>query len=615
MKNIKLLSAIAFTSFALLAGCGSDSGSNSNSETSKNDVPEETKFSVSSCEEVTDPDMSAKLEIAKSNISEIFMALGDKDLESAQAMSASNKDVFATVLKQYPGNCEAQLGYAISIITDLLNNKVIKGAIDSVTNKKKFLDLDVEDFNKYLINADGTKLSDQIQKAVVTAIPSVDSAIIYMKNVVADEDFVCHYTFEERTYELDRGEFAPALAALYVVKSMLTLDASLNTDFSNNGNFDWLNDFYENMEQDSVSNETQKFIEKLLSKSSSFTTVYTDWIPKYKSIPSMLDSAISYVQMGLQYGIDESKNGSASQLNDPYIVSDDEMSDVSPSDFQKAIDSLERYRKSLHEGVEIELPGGSKITINLGKFFEITDGWQQFFPYHKVNDVSTWLIPEDGNYFWNENLTYYSYASRYIENYAESFYKKNLANARNSSVWADLDDYYDPAQLYISAETTNGTRTYDYFDVTLEGCTVSFARSEKSYYYEDRKSSIEKIPAIKLRSEFCKVEGGETQFATAFGYTKSNYITFTDASGKKTISWQTLQNGHVVDEELVDYNLDDLKKFIIFPDITFGGILPDMTVDKFWDVLKTEIRYANEDDDDWYYDDDVYYYDWDEEDW
>ena len=43
--------------------------------------------------------------------------------------------------------------------------------------------------------------------------------------------------------------------------------------------------------------------------------------------------------------------------------------------------------------------------------------------------------------------------------------------------------------------------------------------------------------------------------------------------------------------------LDDLQNLIFFPDITFGGVLPGMTTDKFWQVLKTESR--NDDAYDW----------------
>ena len=42
-----------------------------------------------------------------------------------------------------------------------------------------------------------------------------------------------------------------------------------------------------------------------------------------------------------------------------------------------------------------------------------------------------------------------------------------------------------------------------------------------------------------------------------------------------------------------DYTLNDMQKLIFFPDITFNGVLPDMTADKFWNILKTEGRDAD----------------------
>lgn len=602
-------------SFALLISCSTDCNSTDPNATSGTDVPVTPNFGVSTCETVSDPITASKLENAKASILDIFEAISKNDLVTAQAISANNKNTFKEVLSIYPGNCEAQLGYAVSIITDLLNNNEVKGFIDSVTNKQKFADLDVEDFNKYLINADGTKMTVQLQKAVASAIPSVDSAIIFMKNIVADGNFTCSYTFEDETYELDRGEFAPTLAALYVTKSILTMAASLNIDFSYNGNYDWLNDFYENMNQDSIANETKNIIENLLSKSSSFSTVYDDWKNLYRNIPNLLDSAISYVQIGLQYGIDESKIGFATQMHDPYVVGDGEMSDVSASDFQKAIDSLEYYRKALTTGVEITLPAGTKLMVNLGKFFEITDGWQDYFPYHKVNDVSTWLIPEEGNFYWGERLNYHSYTNHYIENLIERTYKNQIENL--DYVWADIDYWYnkDSVVLEVEVELKNDDYYYDFFNIAIDNCTISFTKTESPYYYyrTSEDAPIKALDPIKLGSDFCKVESGITLFTQSFKYPKENYITFTDANGNKTISWQSLKTGHIVNEKLEDYKIDDLKSLIIFPDITFGGILPGMTVDAFWETLKAESRYDDEGEAP--VNNNYYYNDWNDEDW
>ena len=305
-------------------------------------TPTTPTFSAFSCQEVTDAAVAAQLESAKSSIKDVLEELGDNHLKSAQAISAQTKSTFKSVLDKYPANCEAQLGYALSIITDLMNNTKIKAFIDTVTNKADLADMNVNDFNQIMIAGNGKHLTSMAQEALAAAIPSVDSAIIYLKNIVGDDKFVCHYNVDDRTFELDRGEFAPALAAMFVAKAALTFGASLNIDISSNGKYDWMNDV------DQYNGDSKTFADHIISlmdKGSSFTTVYDSWKPRYRDIPNLLDSAIQFVEVGLQYGIDESKLGPQTQLNDPYIVGDGEMADVSASDFQKAIDSLEQLQK------------------------------------------------------------------------------------------------------------------------------------------------------------------------------------------------------------------------------------------------------------------------------
>jgi hypothetical protein len=74
-----------------------------------------------------------------------------------------------------------------------------------------------------------------------------------------------------------------------------------------------------------------------------------------------------------------------------------------------------------------------------------------------------------------------------------------------------------------------------------------------------------------------------------------NAFYFTDASGKKTISIQALEAGkfNKMTGKFEDYTLDEMQQFIFFPDITFNGVLPGMTADKFWNILKTEGRDAD----------------------
>ena len=578
MKLFNNFFTVALGATALLAACG-DSGSGTDTTSRSPDTPITPAFAVTSCQEVTDAAVATELESAKSSIDDILNDFGNGNLKNAQAVSAKTKNSFKTVLDKYPANCEAQLGYALSIVTDLINNVTIKSYIDTVMNKVDLIDMGVEDFNKLLITGDGKLLTTMQQDAMAAAIPSVDSAIIYMKNIVNDDKFICHYKYEDKTYELDRGEFAPALSSLYLIKALLTFEASLNLDFSANGNYDWLN---EQAEKEQLTKSTADQIIALMDKGSSFTTVHKNWKTRYKDIPNLLDSAVQYVQVGLQYGIDESKQGTATQLNDPYIVGDGEMADVSSHDFQKAIDSLEYYRQKIHTGVTVTLPAGSKITINLAKFFDVTDGWQDFLPYHKFNDYEQWFTPVDG-FYWGDDPEY---------TYAEDELERIIGEQMNK-VYKSPDTYVDfyngsSTKVCIDVKAKDGYLD-DCYKVSVDNCVITFG--ERSSYGDD----VTKFAptTIKLNSGVCKTENGESLFATPYRKRVSNVFYFTDARGNKTISLQGLANGKVnpQTQRARDYSLDEIKQFIIFPDATFGGILPGMTNEKLWNIVETEIEY------------------------
>lgn len=603
MKFSKKLLACAFGVCALMTGCGSSSSNDDKPSSPAASTPDTPDFQVSGCEVSTDASVTQQLESAKANIADILKSLGEGDFHTAQTFSAQTKTTFKSVLDAHPNNCEAQLGYALSIVTDLVNNKEIKGFIDTVSNKQDLADMGVEDFNKILVTSDGKLLTSVAQTAMAQAIPSLDSAVIYMRSVVNNKDFTCKYTYENRTYELDRGEFAPALGALFVAKAVLTFGASLNIDFSDNGNYNWMNEADQEDFGD-VPEQAVKQIKKMFDPKSSLTTVYESWKPRYKDIPNLLDSAISYVELGLQYGIEESKNGSATQLNDPYIVGDDEMSDVSVRDFQKAIDSLEHYRQGLRTGIEVTLPRGSKVTINIAKFFDITDGFQDYLPYHHINDASEWFIPVDG-FFWSENPEYDSYAEMEIEREIGKQLKQ-AGNVESYSAWVrdaySWDEQLDYSwQVCMDIDYTNGFYDYTCFSMKFDNCTITFGKA--SSYYGDAESIIAVPSPVKLSSNVCKVENGTHLFARAFKDATENAFYFTDANGNKTLSLQALENGYIEGDQLKEYTVRDYGKYIFFPDITFGGVLPGMTADKFWDIIATESE--DDDDDDWgyYYDD------------
>ena len=114
----------AFGATMLLAGCGSKGSSDDKPTSPAADIPETTNFNVSGSE-LNDANAQAQLESAKATIVDILQSLGEGDFHNAQQISAQTKATFKSVLDKYPSSCEAQLGYALSIVTEQQGNQGI----------------------------------------------------------------------------------------------------------------------------------------------------------------------------------------------------------------------------------------------------------------------------------------------------------------------------------------------------------------------------------------------------------------------------------------------------------------------------------------------------------
>ena len=630
MKLIKQASIIAFCSLAYLTGCSTTDDESSpitpKDEPISIDDPQETNVDVvAGCEEITDKADKATIEEIKTNLTDVYSAFGKGDLSKAQEMSAETKSDIEKLLKKYPGSCEVQLAYVASIITDIANNKKINNFLDTLAarngkTKTALFTKDVGDAAKlsfnYTINSSdeirGILVSD-VQSAIGSAIPSLDSAISYMTNIANDDEFTCTYPVKNRDIELDRGDFAPVLAALYVAKASLTALVSINLDIDDNGKYDWVDSLMElEAKVNYYDNHGFEHLFKLIGEDSKFTSIHDSWKKEYKNIPNLLDSAITYVQFGLQYGLEEAKTGLETQENDLYIVGDDEFADLSTKDAQKIIDSLTTIKKQFHEGFEIPYAEGKTIKVNISKLFNNTDGIQKFLPYHVVNDKSEWVNP-DGGFYWSEAIEEQAYAQRFMQSYvAQEYYKFNPEVEYNEIYGWDEDetsgkifmDIYEPER--IKAE----------IGYVADGCKIkfvvnSYAEGDPWAMLNSEEPTIQtewKIPDVTLPAGMCKVEKGVANYAVAFYENEvPNFGYFTDKDGNKTETIQGLLNGKLVDSEIEKYTFEDLRKIIIFPDVTFGGIFPDMTVDSFWDEF---IKAAIDDDFDEYYEDEE---DWDED--
>ena len=569
-RSIKFWSIVAATSIALFTGCTSEGDSSSSLPDSS---PKDIDYPVTACADISDAEAQASLEEATTNSVSILEALASSNFDSAKVVSASTKAQFAQILAKYPSNCGAQLGYAVTIIADLVNNQQINNLYNTATgdDPTSLLNIDPESYSKILMktnalakSSDQALVTEQVQSIIATGIlPAVDSAIILLRNIVNTEGFAFTFTVNGRTVELDNGELAPALGVLQYAKAYLTAIASINMDASLDNSYNWALTLasMETSDFDSLSTDQRAAFDHvtgLLSANSPFTTVRSEWKENWTKIPSLLDSAISDVQVGLKYGIEEFNDPDNTQANDVYVVGTDENADVSPANLELAIDSLETIKSYLRGPVKIAITDSISITVNLSKYFTITDGFQDFLPYYKLTDYSTWLTPPAETMVWEEELNWDlegSAAANEISAVAEQVY-----NGKTDYVWGSYS-------LYIDILTEDGD--YNSVSVKINGCQYTLGQDSTVY---------------TLSATSC-VDSTGTAMYQNFNVTIPDILVFTDANGNETLHAYKLalpknENGD-------SWTIADMKGLIVFPDPTFHGVFPEITSqDAIWDLIE-----------------------------
>ncbi len=629
MKFINKVTLSALGIAAILAGCSSSDSNSSSASSDKNGAAANNvqTFDVSSCNDEIDALSLNKLEMAKEDMNSFYSQLADGQFKRAQATSAAIKSTYAEVLKNYPAYCEAQLGYSVAIITDIFTNQVFSDLIDSLDNQKtpNLFKMSAEDASRIVVKAGSMSkeesqkiITDRVQDVIANnLLPAVDSAITYLTNVVKDGSVTVLYKNDGRTYELDNGEFAPALGALYLTRAMMVVVASRNVDASMNGSFSWIDELNSMNFDNYKNNAAAKHLTDLFRKDNGFGAVKSGWEKAYSNVPGMLDSAISYVQAGLQYGIDEAKKGLAGQLHDPYVVGDGEDADVSVKDMQAAIDAMSEVKDALHNDFTYDIDEKHSITINISKFFQMTNP-KEYLPYYQIVDPKDWFKPLASD-TWTDALERGSYATAQLSSALSSVFANSYED-----FYVDVDEeYYDEEEgeykdgisLYYDIEYPHGY-AYGSYSVTIDGCELSLKRSSYKYYdysgdydyvYNSETGEYEyvhnsknpapdtvkaEIKSIKISSDFCKVEGGTTKFLTSESRVVPNLFNLTDKSGKVTVSFRELNRGvkYPCDDHFHyrSYNVKELKELLVFPDVTFGGVFPGMTEEKFWDLMTAD---------------------------
>lgn len=561
--------AFIAASSAMLLACSDDSGNGGSSISGvSNSTANQTMFSVPACQVTNDPTVKMQLQKAAENMVDVFEFFAEGEIEKAQSVSASTRAVYSNILASNDSDCDAQLGLALAIMANISNNPDVNNLIKEFSDgsSSALFKLSTEDAPTVLAKSSmqSSPNIQTVQDAAAKVIPSVDSAIIYLRNIVGTKGYSYTFNYDGRAIELDLGEFAPALGALHLAKAFLVTVASLNLDASYKGSYSWI-DSLESTSWYSTgavsimvgNSDYRKHLISLFEATSPFSSVKPGWMSSYTMVPALLDSAITNVQKGLNYGIEESRSGFATQMNDPYVVGNGRDADVSARDFQKAIDSLEVFKKSLKQGVAVDV-NGRKVVVNLGRLFSITGGFQQYAPYHQWLNETDFYIPSAKAKWESEFSKSRSYATHYI---AESFDKQLhsvIPQSRIDEIYFCSDDH-----LHVYVDDHELT-----FNIYFDGCNYTFASEDDIAW---------KQLSYSLPSDVCKVMGSEGMFLNNSETVVPNVMNFTDRNGNVTVG---------VSKVIAEgYGPRELAGKIIFPDYTFGGVFPNMTERSFWDLM------------------------------
>ncbi len=445
-RNRILWAGCSIAATLALSACSTVSDDES---VSRNDA--EPQVEVSSCGTVNDPWADSLVLLATTKAQASFEQMGEAlaggDMEQLRSEAPSDAEAMIDqVLAKYPGHCNAQFAKATLTLTHIVNAKELDtliqlmnvvseeddGIIDEedgiieVEDPESSLDFaqamnqDVQGVPASLFkgsyalqNGDAvtiTRIQDAVEKSVM---PLLDSTQAFLQNAMNYDDFAFRFKRDGRVYEIDKGEIGPALAAVKVARAYVIYFLAHELEVAKDGDYAFVDTL------DNIKTEDFKDLRpgqvaaldhtvSLLNVNSLFTTIKSSWASAYKNIPSLLESALDDLQDGMRYGIDESKQGMITQLNDIYVVGTSAEADVDPADLQTAIDELERVRKYLRGPVTISYnKGKSEITVNIPKFFAIVDGYQDLLPYHTINEYATWadVVARDTSW-WNDEVDY-----------------------------------------------------------------------------------------------------------------------------------------------------------------------------------------------------------------
>lgn len=559
-----------------------DKSSNSKGSSSSSSVEE---LDISNCETAKDAKLQAQISEATAAFmnmvySSEFALKTVENYKNFQSDIANATELFSSALESQPGNCEAQLGYALVSIVNLLNDAELNTIIDTLLNgssnqKRALINIyQAENYAsevvKTAIQADSTLITDRIQGIVESnALPTVQQSLKIFKNLI-DNDFYYVYEADGIEFSLGKGEFQLTAGALQATEAALTILASHDLDASLDGSYNWIQSLRISSYNTTDSTKARLYSNavdhalSLLSTETNFLSIKQSWRTKYTAIPDLLDSAVGNVKNGLQTLLD-SADAKKKATSAALAISNGEMGDISKSDVKKAIDALSSAQKIIRTSVTVNLGEDMTLEICPKKFFGIVDGIQDYLPYYKLLPMDEWFdFMEDSSlYTWTPDFN-----TPDAINLAQMELKQQIM--ANFDTITDVIFENDSSLIYYT-ETNPGQATLVWESDLYDDCTAAFKNvtGPVSFRLEQAQFPISEKYCIETENE-------ENLFASLSEDLVPDVFHFTDSEGNTTISLTKFVN------EFKKGNIDPeiASKYIIFPDPTINGVFPDMTQEK-----------------------------------
>jgi len=537
------------------------------------------------------------------SIEDMFQELNNNDWDKAKNLTPSQAHaLFKQALEVAPGHCEALFGYTITSLSMVFGDqeldKFIKHVKDSYNDSnyngpllkvsQDFIGLDPKDAPVVLLKANQNinRVEEitilEIQTLIENSfLPRIDTAIARLQTIMTYDNFAFEFTVNNNTsnkiIQIDRGEIGPLLAAAKYFKTFMLMIVSreLQSVMLNNS-FDWVKTLNQMKKEDYLSPTAEQttaldHATGLFLPTSTFTSIRPEWKAAYNGIPDILLSAIDDIQAGLQYGITESQQGTASQVNDPYIVGTGPNSDVDPADFQEAIVNLERLKKYLQGEVLLSYnKGTSSIRVNVRKYFEL-QGFQQYLPYFEFNPYNDWNTVVRADTSWYSTL---NYSSATIDEIA-----LNLGYSEGAPIYLSYLTFVSGPDADLLLSFWNNDTLAILSPVPGSPCSYNYTKFKDLILDPVAGYIVTPAPSSgNMVLQGCKVENGILMYADYINDVKKGPFYFTDPNGVKSFG---------PEDTIKVKDPIDLKGLVYFRDPTFGGIFPDLTNDNIWEIIQS----------------------------